>query len=415
MEQKNFNWLLFQLAQRQISLNLLEVGFCRRDKLLDWYCVNSNGQVHRNKVSAPSNLVKFLLSYFLSKRSPVLEEYKPDKQICYLYHKAGRKIITAKEAAEMLNNQLHGLDIISLHMALPGFEDKCIYTAYCYNRENELSIEINTKKFGKNNGTCIKDMIIADKIVNFIVGLCEIMGRFSKTLASMNLDLIVGTNLQVYLIKVEDLCFLSDSLNGSKEFQKVTNFKLSEDSSEDISDDELQHNLIIPEKDQRKKEGNHFKIPLSKPVVNNSSVFLEMIAKTIQRTRKNQFYTEFIQKKVNSPENLIFNKRTSYIFSSRDTNRDLNIESRLDTLSDLLSYLEKTRPKNWIRDSMQSYNKIATLKPPSQRKNSIDRTEKKIKQDLSNSSINKFLRPTKISHSRSASDSKLPPIKSKLC
>lgn len=413
MERKNFNWLLFQLSQRQIPLNFLEVGFCRRNKLLDWYCLNSSGHVYRNKVTAPSNLVKFLLSYFLSKRSPVLDEYKPDKQICYLYHRTGRKIINAKEAAEMLNNQLHGLDIVSIHMALPGIEDNKIYRAYCANRGNELCIEINIKKFDKDKGNCIKDMNVADKIVNFIVGLCEVMGRFSKNLHSMNLDLVVSNNLQVFLIKIDELCFMGDELNGSRDFQRVTSFKIDDDdSSEEISDNEVHHNIIMPEKDQRKKEGSHFKVPLSKPAANNSAIFLEMIAKTIQKRRKSQFFNEYVQKKVECQEESRFSKMSSFLFSGRDTYKEISVEGRLDSLSDLLTYLEKTRPRVWIRDTTNSLNKITTLKPPTIRNLSQELVENHIKKEKKIVSLkNKIIKSGFILHKRSASDSKLPPIK----
>ena len=122
METKSYNWLLYQFSQRKINLNILEVGISKRDKLIDWFRMDSNNNIVRNTITPPNNLTKYLLSYFLSKRSPILDEYNPDKYICYLYHKTGRKIITAKEASEMANNQLHGLQVESIHMIPPDIK-----------------------------------------------------------------------------------------------------------------------------------------------------------------------------------------------------------------------------------------------------------------------------------------------------
>jgi hypothetical protein len=420
MEKKSFNWLLFQFAQRQISLNMLEVGFCRRERLLDWYCLNSNGQVHRNLVSSPSNQVKYLMSHFLSKRSPVLDEYKPDKFICYLYHKNGRKIISAKEAAELVNNQMHGLEITSMHLALPGIEDPSIFRVSCNNSKNELHLEIETRRFDKEKGSQLKDQNISDKIVNFVVGLCEMMGRFSKTLLSMNLDLLMTGTHHIFLVKIDELIFQNETFDGSKDFQRVSSFKPSEGTSEEISDDEIQHNLMIPEKEIRKREMNRIRVPLNKPIINNSPVFLEMIAKTIHKNRKKQFFHEYFQRKKFSTDDKHDLKKASFHFNSRDTFKEMNLENRLDSLSDLLSFLEKTRPKNWVRDL--NVQKISTIKQTGSRKLSADLTqpdnEKQQNQGLldprpRNSHKTFKDMPRKFLHTRSASDSKLPSLEAK--
>lgn len=426
------------MAQRQISVNVLEVAFCRREKVLDWYCLNSNLQVHRNKLASPSNLVRFMMSYFLSKRSPVLDEYRPEKFICYMYHKGGRKVVNAKEAAEMVSHQMHGMEVISMHMALPGVDDSIVYRVICNNSSNELHLEIEVKKFEKEKGAQIKDQLTADRIVNFVVNLCEQMGRFSKTLHSMNLDVLISPSHQVFLINIHNLTFHKETFDGSRDFQRVSSFKLSDCSSEEISDDEVQHNIIILEKESRKKELNKIRVPLSKPVVNNSPVFLEMIAKTIQKKRKIQYLNDYFSKKKFHTEDSQDLKKASYLFTSRDTFKELNLEKRLDSLNDLLNYLEKTRPKNWIRDTT-NIQKFSTLKPPSSRKMSIDKCSvNTFELENPNEAIdvnrlnpfnhlNKFNNPNllkpshntlkvrskKIIHSRSASDSKLPSLEHK--
>ena len=372
MEAKSFNWLLFQLAQRQISINILEVAFCRREKVLDWYCMDSNLQVHRNKVVAPSNLVRFMMSYFLYKRNPVLDEYRPEKFICYMYRKGGRKIINAKNAAEMVSNQMHGVDVNSMHLALSGIDDSVVYRVNCRNLNNGLHLEIESKRFEKETGTQIKDQSIAEKIAKFIVNLCEQMARFSKTLISMNLDILITTSHQIYLINIDDLTFYKETFDGSRDFQRVSNFKPSDCSSEEISDDDLQHNIIVLEKDLRKKEFNNIRVPLTKPIVNDSPVFLEMIAKTIQKKRKIQYFKEYFDRKKTQTEDDQYIKKTSFHLGSRDSFKELKLEKRLESLNDLLKYLETTQPKNWVRDT-PNFQKFSTLKPPPRRNLTMDK------------------------------------------
>ena len=325
-----------------------------------------------------------------------------------------------------------------MHMALPGVEDSIVYRVICNNSSNELHLEIEIKKFEKERGAQIKDQLTADRIVNFVVNLCEQMGRFSKTLHSMNLDVLVSPSHLVYLINIHNLTFHKETFDGSRDFQRVSSFKLSDCSSEDISEDDVQHNIMIPEKESRKKDLHNIRVPLSKPIVNNSPVFLEMIAKTIQKKRKIQYLNDYFSKRKFQTEDSQDLKKASYLFTSRDSFKALNLEKRLDSLNDLLNYLEKTRPKTWIRDST-SMQKFSTLKPPSSRKLSIDKSsmntfeiENPHETTEANrlnppSHSNKFhnpsllkatrhtlkLRGKKSIHARSASDSKLPSLEAK--
>jgi uncharacterized protein YjhX (UPF0386 family) len=353
MEKKSFNWMLFQLSQRKIGVNILEVGICERDKLVDWYCLDNNGSIHRNQVSAPTNMTKYLLNYFLCKRSPMLDEYTPEKFVCYLYHKTGRKIIKAKEASEMAKNQLHGLHVQSIHMALPQVESQYIYRVYCTNRNNELYTEITVQNFQNEKVSNLKDQEIADKIMNFTLKLCQALARLSKPLKSMQIDLILSYTGQVYLIKTNELVFSSGNNNEVKEFHMVKSFHVFDEDSEEDNHDENQGITLNynPEKDIKKKDPHKFKIPLNKPLQTNSALFLDMIAKTIQKNRKKKQISEYFSQKLlaNDAESLI-----KHNLASLPSLRDSQVESGISSINDLLLYLEKTRQKNWVKDTYKT-------------------------------------------------------------
>ena len=359
MEKKTYNWLLYQFAQRNICLNILEVGICKRDKLLDWYSLDQKNSIRRNSVTTPNNLTKYLLNHFLAKRSPILDEYRPDKFVCYLYHKSGKKIITAKEAAEMANNQLHGLQVLSIHMALPGIDTPKIFRVSCINKNNELSTDISVENFYKEGGgNSLKDQEIADKIMNFTLNICEILGRFSKPIESMKLDVIISSAGLVYLIKAIELVFsVNGASDGIRDLRRKSTFKYKdEESSPEITDEEEQSNglLFNREGETKTKDSSRYKIPLSKPVQNNSVVFLDMIAKTIEKKRKNEIIHEYFTKKPSNIEGYGNYKRSVFRLNSFQSIKDKDTESKIATMNDLLAFIEKTRPRNWIKDLSKS-------------------------------------------------------------
>lgn len=59
-----------------------------------------------------------MLIHFMNTRAPLLYEYSPDKVIVYLYHKRGQRVLTAKDIVDLSKNQLHGLQVRSIHVAL---------------------------------------------------------------------------------------------------------------------------------------------------------------------------------------------------------------------------------------------------------------------------------------------------------
>lgn len=49
----------------------------------------------------------------------MLDDYLPNKVIAYIYHNKGRKLLTARDAVNFSKNQMHGLQMRSIHLALP--------------------------------------------------------------------------------------------------------------------------------------------------------------------------------------------------------------------------------------------------------------------------------------------------------
>jgi hypothetical protein len=79
-----------------------------------------------------------------------------------------------------------------------------------------------------------------------------------------------------------------------------------------------------------------------------------MMAKTIQKTRKNTFLSEYFKgKHLNKSETFL--KKTIFKTSTTiDPGKDPSQDNKLSTMTDLLSLIEKTRPRNWVKDHIKS-------------------------------------------------------------
>ncbi|OMJ73370.1 hypothetical protein SteCoe_27959 [Stentor coeruleus] len=304
----------------------------------------------------------------------------------------------------MANNQLHGLQIQSLHMALPQIDTPTIFHVTSTNRNNELYTEITSSRFEKETGSQLKDQEISDKIMSFTTLLCEALFRFSKPIDSMKLDLLISSSGQIYLIKANELIFNTANPESLRDMQRFSSIKRYE---EEHSDSQSADDMLTPhplQEKERKKVPHKFKIPLSKPVQNNSTAFLEMMAKTIQKTRKSTFLSEYFKgKSLNKSDNLL-KKTTFKTTTTLDSNKDSTLD-KLSTMTDLLSLIEKTRPRNWVKDhikSSQSLLKAMTNKKsayPSRRGSSCTPIPKELQSQVNLSNQTHYFKKSRVVYS----------------
>ena len=289
-----------------------------------------------------------MINYFLNQRVPILEEYAPEKLICYLYHKTGKKIVTAKEAIELAENQLHGLQVTSVHMAI-AFSIET-YSISAINIGGELNTEIFIGKFGKDANQIVRDTAIIEKFINLLVYINDTIVKISKRqVQEIHIDLLYDTSGYTQIIKIDKLLLKTENIRPS--FIRKSSIKLIQfdDSSDESIEDEIAPfhskgaiNYIL----EKEKKNHAIKVPITKPYVENSSYFLQMIANTFDRDRK-KYERKDIGKDVRNSAPLPENPRFSgFLTTSIKTFRESrSLKKSLNSLSDLISYVEKTRPK----------------------------------------------------------------------
>ncbi|OMJ73548.1 hypothetical protein SteCoe_27741 [Stentor coeruleus] len=361
MEDKNFSWFLSELHTKKLPLKILEAGICRGSKLLDWYYTDTCGLIGRKPVKEKDR-TKHLLNYFLNQRVPILEEYNPEKVICYLYHRKGVKIVTAKDAIELAENQLHGLQVRSIHMALPNsLNYSKVYKLTSWNEGGELQNQLTYGRITKDANEEVNDPVTYEKVLSLISYISDLIHKnYIKHIKTIKIDLTADSTNALHIIKITELCLVetfskSDAL--LRGVARKTSLKILQESSEEVSEEDFDSGFnnpikVVQEREQKKK-ANEYKIPLKKSVPQNSGVFLEMIAKTFDRDRKNIEYVEKIKNKRFLLEGMEKNNnRKLYQLASLKSPRE-NIPKKhaLSNINDLLYYVEKTRPRIWLRDN----------------------------------------------------------------
>ena len=400
MEDKSYSWLLSELSTSKSVLKILETGICRGSKLLNWFSTDNAGIVI-NRPLKENSRTKFLLNYFLNQRVPILEEYNPDKVICYLYHRKGRKIVTAKDTVELAENQLHGLQVRSIHMALPSSTNYYIvYRVNAWSENNELQTDVTYGKFSKDAFEIIKDPVASDKAITIAAYIIDLLLKhYMKSTKSIKIDLIPDVSGQMHILKIKELLLIDANAVPSmfpKGFVRSGTLRAYELSSEEISiednDSDRPPIRMLLEKEQKKKETSN-KIHLKKNTAENSVVFLEMLANTIDKERKLRENQEILtnkRKALNNRESL--DQRKIFQLRSLKSNRDsFTKRAGINSINDLLFYVEKTRPRIWVKDTKEDDTPATALQFPSSLKEHNQALNKKLEMIASHkkgSSIN---------------------------
>ena len=362
MEDKSFNWFLSECCTRKLRLNILETGICRGSLLLDWFQTDQYGVVVR-KPKKDTTRTKHLLSYYLNQRHPVLEEYNPDKVICYLYHKTGVKVVTSKDSIELAENQLHGLQVRSIHMALASSLN--FYKAFrlhAWSEGGELCHKLTHGRIAKEMTEEVTDGVMYEKVLSIFIYISDALAKNQfKNISTIKLDLVTDSAGAVYIVKVVELV-LDDSFTKSEAIirnlaRRPSLRQYDESSEEEISNEDIEgiQNEMKFLQELRKKNTSDFKMPLKKRSAPNSVMFLEMVAKTIDRERKVQEFNEMIKNKKMMLENnhASNHKKVFQMRSMKHTRENIPKKHAIKTINELLYYVEKTRPRIWLKDVVE--------------------------------------------------------------
>ena len=368
MEEKPYKWFLQELCSHHMTFKILETGLCRGTKVIGWYS-NTLSDILISKSTKIVNKTRYLINYFLNQRVPILEEYAPEKLICYLYHKNGKKIVTAKEAIELAENQLHGLQVTSIHMAVISTPD--IFSLSANNIGGELNTEIFASKFGKiSEQQPVKDSAIIEKIINLLVSISDIISKLSRQeIQEIQMDLLFDTGGFLQIIKITKL-MVRISTNRIAIIRK-SSVKLIQ--ADDNSDESLEEEIVpmhirgaISSMLEKEKKAVGLKVPISRPAVKNTQYFLQMVANTFDRERK-KYSMEGPADNYRSSVPLPDRERSPEVFLKTLTKKSYRdartLKKSMNSLSDLLFYVEQTRPKIWVKDSNEVQPIVRTPHP----------------------------------------------------
>lgn len=358
MEEKPYKWFLQEVCNKHISLKILETGICRGTKVIAWYENTLSDEVTLKSIKMQSK-TRYLINYFLNQRVPILEEYAPEKLICYLYHKTGKRIVTAREAIELAENQLHGLQVTSVHMAINSNTE--IFTLSAINIGSELNTEIFISRFGKYSSQTLKDPAIIEKIIHLLVQISDFIIRITaQEIHEVHLDLLIDNVGSLTIIKITDLKLKTIIMRPG--FYRKSSIKLiqrdhsSEESIESIESPYM--NKVAFTLHEKEKKPLSLKVPINKPLPKNSHNFLEMIANTIDKDRRKYSVQNYFQKRKEKEIEIERAKEKEKemegklhpLCKRKSFRESRTMKKSLCSLNDLLFYLEKTRPKIWIKD-----------------------------------------------------------------
>lgn len=267
-----------------------------------------------------------------------------DKYVCYLYHINGKRLITAQETDELVRKQLHGLRVTSVHMfKTPLHSSGKIYSLHVWEKQGKMHAQIIYGKFSKKEGTAIREGIVTERGLKLAEEILHIVRAEGYKTKVLDFDMIVDISGTPCLIRITRLKLDINTIKISMN-TKVTLLYANEGS-----------NLTTEADRESKMKNNHSSKSdniKSSSLNSNCEVFLEMIAKTISKTRKKE--------EKNESNKLILAKSIEKIRMIQERKmfennciKEVKITKAYESIQDLLFYVKKTRPRIWRKDISQ--------------------------------------------------------------
>ena len=206
MEIRNYHWLLKELSNNKSSLPFLETVFCRGDKVTEWFTASPTGEITQ-RVPRQMNRTKFILTHYLNRCH--INDYFTTKYLCYIFHKAGLRLITVKEAGDMCESQLSG--IRSLHF-LPADSNlsENVYTVTVRDDQGELHTKVQYGPFGGSAPEKIKSVHISEKALKLT---SIIASTVNQVVHKLKFYMVIDDSGAPFLVNIERLetCLLYTS------------------------------------------------------------------------------------------------------------------------------------------------------------------------------------------------------------
>lgn len=304
MEERSFKWFLQEYSTRKGKINLLDTALCAGETVTS-ACVTGTCLFPKG------TKIKHLLNSLLEIRSPMLGEYSPEKFVCVVYQKEGPKALTAKKILELPSGRVYSMKIKSIHVIPFDSVSLAIYKVLSVNRVGDVYCMLK-RVF---RGPYVHTGELCRKVKETALNIGEFIHKSSgTTLLRMHFDILIDDSGTLHLLKVYKI-ILAGVYKGRRNTRVPG------------------HTVMQPfsNRPKREKSVTSFNVrncPSSRLSNAASKDFLEMLAKTIDRTRKSDHK---VLQRLSLPR-LSRTEKESY------------------TLDDLLEEMETSRPRTWLRD-----------------------------------------------------------------
>lgn len=315
MEEHNYKWFLHELAGRKLRFPILDTVLCSGEVVTEWYSTDSQATFKRNPHSTQLK-IKHLMNFLLEARWPMVYQYNPNKIICIIYREESIKVLTAKNILEIPSTRVYSMKIRSVH-AIP-FESPSIsiYQAMAVSKGGEvycsfkILITVNRPRALIKSDINLKVKELTLAIGDFIhKGLGILLNRII-------FDLVIDGDGNAYLLKIYKL-IVSSSYKPDANKRSLLKTSYSPDTFKTTE------SMINSAERALTPAASHVD-------------FLELLAKTIDKSRHSEYKKKGQQK--------LFGKSKG-----------------LSSLDELLEEIEDTRPKVWQRDLL--LNRRGSIRP----------------------------------------------------
>lgn len=289
MESRSLKWFLELLARKEGKLPILETGICKGERLLGYYYTDDSGTVRHNS-NRMLKKTRHLVHQFLNTQVPMLQEYAPEKPVCYIYYKNGKKLLKAKEAFELAENQLHGLQVKSIHMVLETLKDKTLYRVEARTENGEILVEVFKSTSRKKEP--VVEGSVGDKASKIALRIFELVYKLDEEfITKTSFEIVIDSYGNTYLVNIEHIDTTKKSNRKLKSLKTRVKFTQENESQKPkkLLSELTKWSILNLQNKKRKNDKSQFKIDFSNLIPKNNPNFIEVIAKTFRRQRTNSF------------------------------------------------------------------------------------------------------------------------------
>lgn len=226
MEERDYSWVVQQLARDAAAVSMLETGFCKAEKLDSLYLTGSTGKVKRKSRSAVPS-IRSLLNYYFKKLDVGLYS-NLSRPAVYYDSPQERALLTVKEAQSLLDSPLHLADEFTLRLSRPTWlAETVIYRLFIRYRHGGYLETLSRGSYLDSRRDLVEDNRLMIKLISLKKVLFNTLERHSeKKVGQMAIDFIIDQDFKIVLFSVERVVLVPEALLGQYVREKEAEAKV---------------------------------------------------------------------------------------------------------------------------------------------------------------------------------------------